>query len=148
MNLDSDELSFVALTTWLSGVENGKYVQSINTGRKEEDPIYNQYLPSKTAEENGYGAWCDLFYPFSYHIADKKTLTVGERDYCIGNMMSEIQDFWNRTDIEEMLSMTEDDIVSKLKEIATEYSNNNITIIIHEDSVSFEKMDERNRAFD
>ena len=29
-----------------------------------------------------------------------------------------------------------------------EYSNNNITIIIPEDSVSFEKMDERNRAFD
>ncbi len=148
VNLDSDEFSFVALTTWLSGVENGKYVQSINTGRKEEDPVHNQYLPSKTAEENGYGAWCDLFYPFSYHIADKKMLTVGERDYCIGNMMSEIQDFWNRTDIEEMLSMTKDDIVSKLKEIATKYSNNNITIIIREDSVSFEKMDERNKAFD
>ena len=148
VNLDSDDLSFAALTTWLSGVENGKYVQSINTGRKEEDPGYNQYLPSKTAEENGYGAWCDLFYQFSYHIADKETLTVGERDYCVGNMMSEIQDFWNRTDIEEMLSMTKDDIVSKLKEIAAEYSNNNITIIIREDSVSFEKMDERNRAFD
>ena len=148
VNLDSDELIFVALTTWLSGVENGKYVQSINTGRKEEDPGYNQYLPSKTAEENGYGAWCDLFYQFSYHIADKETLTVGERDYCVGNMMSEIQDFWNRTDIEEMLSMTKDAIVSKLKEIAAEYSNNDITIIILEDSVSFEKMDERNRAFD
>ncbi len=148
VNLDSDELSFVALTTWLSGVENGKYVQSINTGRKEEDPIHNQYLPSKTAEENGYGAWCDLFYSFSYHIADKKMLTVGERDYCIGNMMSEIQDFWNRTDIEEMLSMTKDDIISKLKEIAAEYSNDKITIIIREDSVSFEKMDERNKAFD
>ena len=148
VKLDSDELIFVALTTWLSGVENGKYVQSINTGRKEEDPGYNQYLPSKTAEENGYGAWCDLFYQFSYHIADKETLTVGERDYCVGNMMSEIQDFWNRTDIEEMLSMTKDAIVSKLKEIAAEYSNNDITIIILEDSVSFEKMDERNRAFD
>ncbi len=148
VKLDSDELIFVALTTWLSGVENGKYVQSINTGRKEEDPVHNQYLPSKTAEENGYGAWCDLFYQFSYHIADKETLTVGERDYCVGNMMSEIQDFWNRTDIEEMLSMTKDAIVSKLKEIAAEYSNNDITIIILEDSVSFEKMDERNRAFD
>ena len=148
VNLDSDELSFVALTTWLSGVENGKYVQSINTGRKEEDPIHNQYLPSKTAEENGYGAWCDMFYQFSYHISDKKTLTVGERDYCIGNMMSEIQDFWNKTDIEEMLSMTKDDIVSKLKEIAAEYSNDNITITIYEDSVSFEKMDERNIEFD
>lgn len=63
-------------------------------------------------------------------------------------MMSEIQDFWNRTDIEKMLSMTKDDIVSKLKEIAAEYSNDKITIIIREDSVSFEKMDERSREFD
>ena len=148
VNLDSDELSFVAITAWLSGVENGKYVQSLNTGRKEEDPILNQYLPSKTAEENGYGAWCNLFYPFSYHIADKKTLTVGERDACISNMISEIQDFWNGTDIDEMLGMTEGDIVGKLKEIAAEYSNDDITIIIQEDSVSFEKMDERGRAFD
>ena len=146
VNLDSDELSFVALTTWLSGVENGKYVQSINTGRKEEDPILNQYLPSKTAEENGYGAWCDLFYQFSYHIADKETLTVGERDYCIGSMMNGIQDFWNETDLEEMLSMTKDDVISKLKEIAEEYSNDDISITIYEDSVGFEKMDERNRG--
>ena len=146
VNLDSDELSFVALTTWLSGVENGKYVQSINTGRKEEDPGYNQYLPSKTAEENGYNAWCDLFYQFSYHIADKETLTVGERDYCIGSMMNGIRDFWNETDLEEMLSMTKDDVISKLKEIAEEYSNDDISITIHEDSVGFEKMDERNRG--
>ncbi len=146
VNLDSDELSFVALTTWLSGVENGKYVQSINTGRKEEDPGYNQYLPSKTAEENGYGAWCDLFYQFSYHIADRETLTVGERDYCIGSMMNGVQDFWNETDLEEMLSMTKDDVISKLKEIAEEYSNDDISITIYEDSVGFEKMDERNRG--
>ena len=96
----------------------------------------------------GYGAWCDLFYQFSYHIADKEALTVGERDDRIGNMMNGILDFWNRTDMEEMLSMTEDDIVSKLKKIAAEYSNDNITIIIREDSVNFEKMDERNRGFD
>ena len=146
VKLDSDELSFVALTTWLSGVENGKYVQSINTGRKEEDPGYNQYLPSKTAEENGYNAWCDLFYQFSYHIADKETLTVGERDYCIGSMMNGIRDFWNETDLEEMLSMTKDDVISKLKEIAEEYSNDDISITIYEDSVGFEKMDERNRG--
>ena len=63
-------------------------------------------------------------------------------------MMNEIQDFWNKTDIEEMLSMTKDDIASKLKEIAAEYSNDNLTITIHKDSVSFEKMDERNTEFD
>lgn len=145
VNLNSDELSFVTLTAWLSGVENAKYVQSNYTGRQEEDPGHNRYLPSKTTEENGYGAWCDLFYQFSYHIADKQTLTVGERDDRIGNMMNEIQDFWNRTDIEEMLSMTEDDIVSRLKAIAAEYSNADITITILEDFTGFEKMDERNR---
>lgn len=143
VNLSSDELSFVTLTTWLSGTENAKYVQSNYTGRKEEDPAYNQYLPSKTAEENGYGAWCDLFYRFSYHIADKKALTVGERDCCISNIMNGIQDFWNKTDIEEVLSMTEDDIAGKLKEIAAKYSSDNIAVTIHEDQVHFESMDER-----
>ncbi len=144
VDLNKDELSFVTLSTWLSGTENAKYVQSNYMGQKEEDPCYNQYLASKTVKEHGYGAWCDLFYQFSYHIADKKTLTVGERDYCISNMINGIQDFWNETDMEEMLSMTKEDIVSKLKEIAAGYSNNNITITIHKDSVSFEKMDERN----
>ena len=148
VNLRSDELSFVTLTTWLSRVENGKYVQSKYTGQEEEDPSYNQYLPLKTTEENVYGdAWCDLYYQFSYHIADKQTLTVGERDACIGNMMHGIQDFWDKTDIEEMLNMSKDDIVRKLQEIAAKYSNVDITITIREDFVSFEKLDERNREF-
>ena len=88
VDLSSDELSFVTLTAWLSRVENGKHVESHYTGQAEEAPSYNQYLPLKTAGENGYsGAWCDLYYQFSYHIADKQTLTVGERDEHIGNML-------------------------------------------------------------
>lgn len=149
VDLSNDELSFVTLTTWLSRVENGKHVQSHDTGQAEEDPSYNQYLPLKTAGENGYGgAWCDLYYQFSYHIADKRTLTVGERDEHIGNMLRGIEDFWNRTDMEEMLRMTKDDMVRKLQEIAAEYSNADITITIREDSVWFEKMDERSKVFD
>lgn len=45
-----------------------------------------------------------------------------------------------------MLSMTKDDVISKLKEIAEEYSNDDISITIYEDSVGFEKMDERSRG--
>ena len=147
VNLSSDELSFVTLTTWLSRVENGKHVESHYTGQAEEDPSYNQYLPLKTTGENGYGgAWCDLYYQFSYHIADKQTLTVGERDEHIGNMLREIQNFWSKTDIEEILGMTKDDIVAKLRGIAAEYSDAGITITIREDSVWFEKMDERNEG--
>ena len=106
VDLSSDEFSFVTLTTWLSRVENGKHVQSHYTGQAEEDPSYNQYLPLKTTGENGYGgSWCDLYYQFSYHIADKQMLTVGERDEHIGNMLRGIEDFWNGTDMEETLSM-------------------------------------------
>lgn len=143
VNLSSDELAFVTLTTWLSGGENGKYVQSNYTGRKEEDPVCQQYLPSKTAEENGFGAWCDLFCQFSYHIADKQALTVGERDDCIRNMMNGIQDFWNKTDMETLLRMPKEDIISRLRDIAAASGNDNLTITIREDAVSFEKMDER-----
>ena len=149
VDLSSDELSFVTLTAWLSRVENGKHVESRYTGQAEEDPSYNQYLPLKTTEENGYGgAWCDLYYQFSYHIADKQTLTVGERDEHIGNMLCEIQSFWSKTDIEEILSMTKDDIAAKLRGIAAECSDADITITIREDSVWFEKMDERSSGFD
>lgn len=124
--------------------KNGKHVESHYTGQAEEDPGYNEYLPLKTTEDNGYGGvWCNLYYQFSYHIADKQTLTVGERDDHIGNMMRGIQDFWNRTDTEEMLSMTKDDMVRKLQGIAAEYSDADITITIREDAVWFEKMDEQ-----
>lgn len=61
-------------------------------------------------------------------------------------MMREIREFWNGTDIEDMLRMTQDAMVSKLQGIAAEHSNAQITITIREDSVWFEKLDERNRA--
>lgn len=61
-------------------------------------------------------------------------------------MMREMQEFWNGTDIEEMLTMTKDAMVSKLQGIAAEHSKAKITITIREDSVWFEKLDERNRA--
>ena len=44
--------------------------------------------------------------------------------------------------------MTKDDMVRKLQGIAAECSDADITIIIREDSVWFEKMDERGKNFD
>lgn len=84
-----------------------------------------------------------LYYQFFWNIADKETLTVGERDLCISNTIKEIQDFWITTDTEQILNMTKEELVNKLQEIAAKYSNDRIAITIREDSVSFEKMDER-----
>ncbi len=174
--MDEEERNFVTLTVLLSGAENGKYVQSNYTGRKEEDPVYDRYLPEKSMTENQMGeaqtadganssdgagsmervqpaakadgaylmaAWCDLYYQFSYHIADKETITIGQRDACIGSMIKGVEDFWNETDLEDMLKLTKKDIVETLQRIAAEHSDEKITITVREDFVGFEKVDER-----
>lgn len=141
--LKSDELSFVTLSVLLSGIENGEYVKSSYTGKPEADPTYDRYLPQKVQEQDGRGAWCDLYYQFSYHIADKNTLTVGARDRCISSMIIGIHEFWNGTDIETLLKMTKADIVKELTKIAGQRSSNDITITILEEQISFECMDER-----
>lgn len=143
--LNSEELSFVNLSVYFSTTENTMYVRSDYTGKPEEDPSYNQNLPEKTKGEGGRSAWCNLFYQFSYHITDKETLTVRERDRCVGGMIGSVRQFWDETDIEDMLKMSEEDIVKKLNEIAAEYSNSDITITLLENGVGFESMDERDR---
>ena len=125
-----------------SGMENGAYVRSSYTGKPEVDPEYGRYLPEKAKQQDGRRAWCDLYYQFSYHIADKNAITVGERDRCVSGTVSGIQDFWNKTALEDLLGMTEEEVVKELKKIAAEHSNDKITIAITTDQVSFDCMDE------
>ena len=61
-------------------------------------------------------------------------------------MISAIQTFWNNTDIENLLKMSESDIVEKLEKLAALYSNEGVTITINEEQVQFESMDERGYA--
>ena len=148
VKLSDDELSFVRLTICLSGQENGKYVQSQYTGKPEKDPIYDEYLSQRIADgENHLTAWCDLYYQFTYHIADKKAMTVGERDDCVGGMIHAIQEFWNETTMDDILKMSKRDIVLQLTSLAAEYSNDKIAITITSDRVYFEKTDEKAAAF-
>lgn len=147
VSLTEEELLFVTLSVELSGLENAKAVQSHYTGRAAEDPCVNQYLPEKLAEKYGRSAWCDLFYQFSYHIADQEALTVGERDRLVGGMINTIREFWDEIELEELLGMKEAErktaIVEILQEIADSYSTRQLTIHIREDGVSCECMDER-----
>lgn len=143
VTLGEEELSFVRLTVLLSGLENGERVRS--NYREERDIVHDQSLPDKIAVDGGMGAWCSLYYKFSYHIDDANAVTVGERDRCIGGMMEDIRRFWEETDIEAMLKMEETDVVGKLQEIAEKWSSQHIAISIREDYVGFERMDERGR---
>ncbi len=141
--LTDEERAFVCLTVQFSGIENAKLVQSTYTGRAEEDPFYNQYLPQKTGNGNGQSAFCDLFYQFSYHIADKKAITVEERDQCIGGVLSGIRQYWEAAKLEDLLKMGKADIAAKLQEIADTYSSRQLVVTIPDDGITFERMDER-----
>lgn len=144
ISLSESERAFVELTVELSGEENAKYVQSNYTGRPEADPSYAEQLPEKLiTDARRSPAWCDLYYRFSYHITDKGAVTVGERDDCIGGMIHAVHAFWEETDINELLAMTEVDVIMRLRAIAAEYGNDRIEIIIDGDGIGFESMDER-----
>lgn len=143
VNLTTEELSFVKLTVFLSGMENGKYTQSNYTGQEEVNFIYDEYLPQKTIEENGNAAWCSLYYQFSYSISSLQNVTVDQRDNCIGEMINAVHKFWSDTDIEDMLQMNEQDIVTELQTIAIAHSTAGITISTGEEQIDFERMDER-----
>lgn len=81
VSLSEEELGFIRLTVFLSGTENGEFVQSNYTGGPVADPAYQKSLPQKAGTSNGKSPlWCDFSYRFSYHIANQETLTVGERD--------------------------------------------------------------------
>lgn len=138
--LSEDERSFVEWTVFLSGMENGQAVRSAYTGKPENDPWHYQQLPPRFGASGGRSGYCALYYHFSWHITDKESITVGERDRQISGMMKAVQDFWNETDTEELLKMSETDVVAKLLEIMGAYSTNNITITTSEDDVQFENI--------
>ncbi|MCM1183974.1 MAG: M56 family metallopeptidase [Roseburia sp.] len=143
-SLSDEERAFLELTVRLSGEENGKRVQSSYTGKAEDDPVFAEQLPEKLiTDENRTPAWCDLYYRFSWHITDKNIVTVGERDACVGGMIDAVRGFWEETDVEELLAMTEADVTARLRAIAVEYSNGHVAIAVDEDGVGYECMDER-----
>lgn len=140
--LTDEELSFVKLTVFLSGMENGKAIQSSYTGQPIS-PYYEEALPQKTVSKNGAAAWCSLYYRLSYSISDAETVTVGERDCQMEGMINAIHVFWNNTDIEYILKMSESDIIQELEKMAAKYSTDHITITTDEEQVHFERIDER-----
>ncbi len=145
VSLSPEELSFVTLTANYSGSENAALIRSSRTGEPKKDIGFSDSLPEKTLleQEGQLWVWCSLYYQGSYHITDDSRMTVGERDRCVGGVISDIQKYWDTTSLDELLTMNEQDVLVKLEGIAAQYSNDLITISIIPDQVSFDVMRER-----
>lgn len=135
IELTESERNFVALTFPLSREENYCMITSLQT----KQPQNNIFVGGNKVYKNStFGAWCSLYYQFSYQISDTNKLTVHERDNCIGGMIQSIQKFWEETDLRELIELNEQDVISLFKEFADQYSNELITIYIDEDQIQFE----------
>ena len=145
VELTEEERAFATLTCRHSGTENGMMIRALHTGRAEQDPGFAASLPERTVERDGsVMAWGDLYYDVSYHVSDKSAVTVGERDACVGGMLSAISAFWQETDMEALLAMTEEDVAARFSAWAAAYSTAGVTFApVTADSIHFEHADER-----
>lgn len=143
--LTEEERTFAAVTAHFSGMENAAYVRSIQKKEPVRDVVENVFFRSKEefSPNSNRSAWCSLFYTFSYHISDQDIVRIGERDDAVGGMMDRIRSFWEETTVDQLVQITEEEMLATLHAIAEKYSSRSITITILEDQTAFETMDER-----
>lgn len=143
--LTKEEENFVKTTASDSGTENAMMIRSSYTGQPEEDPGWTVDYRWEDDQSGGY-AWIALYGQFTYHLADKESLTVGERDERLAALREEVEKFWTDTDKEEMLVMKEADVKSWLKGVVQKYSDEDISFSLVEKQLRFESNDERKTA--
>ncbi len=144
VSLSAEEKDFISCTVNLSSQENAMYVRSIYKGTPTEDVSLGDTCTKSLEDGEVQYAWCQMYYQFSYHVADREKATVGERDRCVGGMVEAIEAFWDETDIEDILKMEKSDLIKELNRLARKYSSDNIIITVGtEEQIGLESIDER-----
>lgn len=145
VDLTEEEWRFVSHTCRLSGSENAMMIRSLYTGRPEEDPGFAANLPMLSAEMDGVtAAWCQLYYDLTYHISDRSACTVGERDDCAAALAGAIQGFWQDTDLDTLLTLSEADVAARFNTWTERCSTDHVSFChVTEDDLHYECMDER-----
>lgn len=137
VSLTAEEKDFVALTLSLSREENRCMVESLQTGKARKDPQVDGGRLTRQAAD-GIG-WCCLDYGFTYHIADEKSVTVGERDRCVGAMLAEIRGFWQNTSVEELVGLKGPQVAERFREMASRCGSRQVEIRVDEERIHFDK---------
>ncbi len=142
VSLTDEERSFITLTVRASGEENSTWVQSNYTGRTKENPILGNYNLSKELYDNERTAWANLYYQLTYHISDENSVSIGERDRILSDVLSGIQNHWDKTDIDKLLSMNSKELEEQLNTIISKYSNDFVQVSFTENNLQLESQSE------
>lgn len=148
VTLTEAEKSFIELTFGLSREENYRLINNLRTDspQEEKDVRYGGINRSFYKESDDGLAFSNLRYYFCWYISDRKKLTVGQRDSAIREFMNEVEQTFSAMELDELLIIKENELVSLLKETAKKYSDATgglLTIEIEEDNVSIDRLDER-----
>lgn len=148
VTLTEAEKSFIELTFGLSREENYRLVNSLSTDnpQEEKDVRYGGINRSFYKESDDGAAFANLRYCFYWYIADREKLTVGQRDSAIRGFMNEVEQTFSDMELDELLTIKENELVSLLKKTAKKYSDATgglLTIEMEEDNVSIDRLDER-----
>ena len=148
MTLAEVEKSFIELTFGLSREENYRLINNLGSDspQEEKDVWYGGINRSFYKESDDGLAFSNLRYYFYWYIADRKKLTVEQRDSAIRGFMNEVEQTFSAMELDELLTIKENELVSLLKKTAKKYSDGTgglLTIEIEEDNVSIDRLDER-----
>lgn len=148
VTLTEAEKSFIELTFGLSREENYRLINNLRAGspQEEKDIRYGWINRSFYKESDDGMAFANLRYCFYWYIADRKQLTVGQRDSAIRGFMNEVEKTFSAMELDRLLTIEENELISIVKETAKKYSDTAgglLTIEIEEDNVSIDRLDER-----
>ncbi len=127
VELSEEEKYFITHTVYLAALSNGRRDYEDPGALEQSIPLSLYFNKKPNASQTMY-IWDSMGCHISYYITDKDTVTVGERDQCIGAMMDEVEYLWDEMDAGDVIEMKQGDFQSKVVDLAKKYSTKDITL--------------------
>lgn len=128
VELSEEEKRFITHTINIAATSNSAMSNGSNFEGLEQGILLNLFFDKNSAVNRSAYVWDNMNCHVSYYVTDKDTVTVGERDRCIGGMMDEVERLWKEMDAGAVLEMKRGDFQSKMVNLTKKYSSKEITL--------------------
>ncbi len=128
VELSEEEKDFITHTINIAAISNRVMSNGSNFEGLEQGVSLNLFYNKNSAVNQSAYVWDNMNCHVSYSVTDKDTVTVGERDQCMGGMMDEVERLWNEMDAEAALEMKQGEFQTKVVDLTKKYSSKNVTL--------------------
>ena len=125
VELSEEEKDFITHTINIAAISNRVMSNGSNFEGLEQGVSLNLFYNKNSAVNQSAYVWDNMNCHVSYSVTDKDTVTVGERDQCMGGMMDEVERLWNEMDAEAALEMKQGEFQTKVVDLTKKYSSKN-----------------------